>query len=130
MNKAPGFMLYPDKAFAGTNHLKGVAFKAYWKALWWMWSHGPGQFRMPDTDKGWENATGLKGDSLKKVRAEIMEPDHELLKKRSYKGRGFLVNLGLLKEAKKQRKYHQRQSDIAKVRWANEKQRKGNHATA
>lgn len=122
--KSPAFQLYPDKALAGSDHLTPVAFKAYWKILWWMWLHGPGHCKMPNTPKAWTNATGIRGKPLVKAQGEILNPDHTLLRKRILKGRDFLLSLGLQKEAKKQRHWSKKSSIGGKTSASVRKQKK------
>jgi hypothetical protein len=115
LTKSPAFQLYPDKALAGTDHLSGDGFKGYWKILWWMWLHGPGHCRMPNTEGAWKRATGMNGSQLQTVRQEIMDEEHPLLRKRTLKGREFLLSLGLQKEAKKQREWSKKSSKGGKA---------------
>ncbi len=100
MNRAPGFMLYAQKAIAGSLHLSGEAFKAYWLMLFWMWANSTDYCSMPDTDTAWHRATMIDDpDKLAEAKAEIMNPEWPLLKKT----RNRLVSNGLKKEAKKQK---------------------------
>lgn len=127
MNKAPAFQFYPDKALAGTVHLSGEAFKAYWRVVWWMWLHGKNHCQMPDTETAWRIATGIDGaDRLNAARDEIMDPCFPLFKKRA----GVLTNNGLKKESKKQAKTRTVRSNAAKARWDKELQQSKSTANA
>ena len=120
MAKAPAFQFYPDKWLAGTKHLSDRAGRAYIDLLCWMWLHGKGHCRMPNTDHGWSVATGLAGEALEAVRAEIMHAEFPLLKVR----RANCVSDGLRKEAKKQRDRQEQMKNAAKARWG--KGKRGN----
>ena len=114
--KSPGHQFFPDKAKAGTIHLSPSAFKAYWMVLWWMWLDGKHHCSMPDTDSAWQRATMIDdSDLLASVRAEIMHPECELLKRRKIDN--FLVSFGLRKEARKQAKRRSEAKRAAQARW-------------
>lgn len=108
------FPLFPDKAVAGSRHLSGESFKAYWLVLWWMWLNGPDQCTMPDTTASWVMATGLPQAVVRKVRAEIMSPAFPLLKKQG----NMLISGGLQKCVVQLRKLSDAQRDKVNKRWA------------
>lgn len=109
MNRAPGFMLYAQKAIAGSLHLSGDSFKAYWLMLFWMWANSKDYCSMPDTDTAWHRATMVDDPvKLAEVQAEIMNPEFPMLKKVRQK----MVSNGLKKEAEKH-KNQRRKASIA-----------------
>lgn len=120
MNKAPAFLLFPSKALAGTDHLSEESFKAYWKVIWWMWDHGQGQCKMPDTDGAWQLATGITTKKkLQRIREEIMQPEFKLFRKNKQK---MLYSNGL-KKAKDTTKKRSKAGEIgANSRWGNDLQ--------
>jgi len=100
-------MLYAEKAIAGSLHLSGDTFKAYWLALFWMWAHSKDYSSMPNTDTAWQRATLIDDpEKLKMVRNEIMNPEFPLLKIVRKK----VVSKGLKKEAKKQQNQRRKAS--------------------
>lgn len=121
-DKAPAFQFYPDKWLAGTEHLSDAAYRGYHHILCWMWLHAPDQCSMRNTDSGWQLATAIKDKAvLGQVRAEIMNPDFQLLmpmhgNQHSSTG-GALVSLGLRKESSKLRARRKQMQDAAKKRW-------------
>ena len=92
-------MLYVQKAIAGSQHLSGDTFKAYWLMLFWMWANSKDYCSIPDTDTAWSMATQINDmDKLVEIKAEIMNPEFPMLKIVGKK----VVSNGLKKEAKHQ----------------------------
>jgi len=111
--KEPSFLLYPSKALE-SEHLKPVAFKAYWLVLWWMWLNAPDQCSIPNdqslimrvgklTAKGY--ATAWMG--------EVMCPGAEMLRTEGER----LVSNGLRKQAVDQTAKSTKAAASADARW-------------
>jgi len=124
MSRAPAFQFYPDKALAGTSHLSGAAFRAYWKILWWMWLHSDTQYSMKNSDNAWSIACGFRGNKLKKIRREIMQDEFPLFRLEN----NFLISNGLRKEWKKQETRRIAAKTAAEKRWANDADASSTHS--
>ena len=100
-NRAPAFQFYPDKALAGTLHLKPIAFRAYWRIVWWMWLHSDDYCSISAEVNAICTASGLSRRQYKNVwECEIMPEHHPMFKVVGNK----LVCNGLRKEALKQKR--------------------------
>lgn len=113
-NRSPAFSLYPDKALAGTDHLSPIAFKAYWKALFWMWLHSPDFCSIPNDPDFIRRRLGLTPAQYRKYwEGEIMAEHDPLLKNCG----NFLRSHGLEKEKQKQDAVSESARSSANSRW-------------
>jgi hypothetical protein len=99
LNKSPAFQFYPDKALAGTLHLAPVAFRAYWRIVWWMWLHSADHCSIPNEKNAVCTASGLTPRQYENVWSKEIMPEYlPMFKVEDNR----LVCNGLRKEAEKQ----------------------------
>jgi len=113
-NKAPAFQLYADKALAGTDHLPPVAFKAYWRMVFWMWLHSDDQCSIMNELNAILGSSRLTKRQYKRVwETEIMPAYHPMFKVIGNR----LVCSGLRKEVEKQQARRDKAKASANARW-------------
>ena len=113
-NKAPAFQLYADKALAGTDHLPPVAFKAYWRMVFWMWLHSDDQCSIMNELNAILGSSRLTKRQYKRVwETEIMPAYHPMFKVVGNR----LVCSGLRKEVEKQQARRDKAKASANARW-------------
>lgn len=113
-NRAPGFMLYAEKAMAGTAHLSPKAFKFYWLALFWMWSHSKDQHSIKNEQSFIRKRVPMTALDYKKFwLEEILDDEDPLLIVTDSR----LISVGLRKEFEKQKEKSERGKKGASARW-------------
>ena len=126
MNRAPGFMFYPEKWAAATNRLSPLGYTVYHRIICWMWNTSKNHYSCPNDADFISSVILMPLKDVKKALAEIQKKGTELFKKRS----GNLVSFGLKKEALKQKKNREQARDAAKSRWSKEIKKKEMNADA
>lgn len=132
MNKAPGFMFYPDKWDSHTRHLSDSAYRTFHRMLCWMWQHAPDQCSITRDPAGISVLLQIPQVQIEDALCEILNPVMPLLRSDTVdKSNGLLVSKGLQKEAQKQSMRRHSAVKAANARWSDSTTRgeKGNAET-
>jgi len=113
MQKAPGFMYYPDKYHSHTAHLSDAAYRIYHRMLNWMWLHSPTYCSINSDPDFIAVVLCENKDRVEEALEEIQNKHMPLLKE----GKGFFISAGLRKEAEGQGKRRKQAAAAAVKRW-------------
>lgn len=127
-NKSPGFHFYPEKFIAGTRHLCETDRAIFIDMMCNIWTLRASQVTFPDTIPMWMTLTGLNDrERVEKIRKRLMFPGMEMFGKKKTKNGIFLVQKGMRKEMRKQKKNNVQNSKNAISGWG---KRKSKYASA
>lgn len=117
-NKSPSFAFFPEKFIAGTRHLSETNRAIYMDMMCNIWTLTPSQVDFPDTTAMWMILTGLSDvERVIKVREDLMIPGLEMFMRKRIKNEIFLVQKGMRKEKRKQRRHSLQNSENARSGW-------------
>lgn len=117
MKKPDGFVYYPEKILAQTEHLDGEEFGIFWRMCSRIWLFTESQYSFEDTESNWRELSGIEScDRIGELKKKFLNSMHPLFI-RSQNQRGvWLVQKWLQGSMRKIREKSRQNSQNARKR--------------